>query len=195
MHGIQVPSDGECLHVQIMGQRSGYLSDCMIQEEHGNTKWWGSRDSPYPATGSPSPQNLSARCTLPAHHSSNQSATARHHSRGWELQNVHFLWSLLVHSQMVHKLRSGFSVNSLSFSQFHPLLFQTEKDHKQLLHKSKLIRFAFWLFLSKSAWCYSPCILMTITVSHASLPRPGGECTKGQNESGSAVICICANQA
>lgn len=60
------------------------------------------------------------------------------------MQNVHFLWTLLVHSQIVHKLCAGFSLNSLRFSQFHPLLFQTEKDHKQLLHKSRLIRFAFF---------------------------------------------------
>ena len=94
------------------------------------------------------PETSVQRCTSPADHSSNQSAIAGHHRSGWELQNVHFLphTILLVHSQIVRKLCAGFSINSLSFSQFHTLLFQIENAHKQFLHKSKLVCF-FAIFL------------------------------------------------
>lgn len=191
----QVPSDGECLHVQYMGQCNGYL--IAWARRSGGTLMMGLWGQPTPCQWVPSPQNLCSRCTSPADHSSNQSAIAGHHRRGWELQNVHFLrrLTLLVHSQIVHKLCAGFSINSLSFSQFHPLLFQTEKDHKQLLHKSKLFSLLFLLFLTKSAWSLLPLYTDQYNSHSCIPPRPGGECIKRQNVSGSVVICICAKQA
>lgn len=58
--------------------------------------------------------------------------------------NAHILWhlTLVAHSQRIQGLCAAFSINSLSFSQLHTLIFQTENAHKQILQ----IRFVFYYF-------------------------------------------------
>lgn len=70
-----------------------------------------------------------------------------HHGSRWELltwDNAHILWllTLVAHSQRIQGLCAAFSINSLSFSQLHTLIFQTENAHKQILQ----IRFVFYYF-------------------------------------------------
>lgn len=140
-----------------MGQCNGYLSDCMSQEEQGYTNDGALGTAHTLPVGPLSPEPLcKVHLTSRSQLQPVSDSRTPQERKGAAKCPFSVRLTLLVHSQIVHKLCAGFSINSLSLSQFHPLLFQTEQDHKQLLHKSKLIRFAFLLFLSKSAWSLLP---------------------------------------
>lgn len=105
--------------------------------------------------------------------------------------HVRILWLLILvaHSQRIHRLCAEFSINSLSFPQLHTLVFQTENAHKQILQ----IRFAFLLFLPKSAWSLAPFVYCLTQILFI-LPSAGGVCLRRQNEWFCSHLHLCKSR-